>query len=158
MEGKNIQSDLEEIKKTDSVQSIAHGLEVAVKIFAVFVVAYFTYLALSDAPLEKITEIFTPSGLIKIGLTIFFFGWLFGANNDIKIQKIGYPLDEKNGIGVPEISAILLFMIVFFGLYYCSEYPVIFQIIVMALFCQCPFAGFINTTTAYNAMHVRVEA
>lgn len=117
-----------EIKKIRSVESLAHGLAMTIKIVAAILILVVGFLSINNAPLEKITEIFTPSGLIKIGLFTFFFGWYYGATDDVEIQKTGYQMDANDGaIGRSEILAIISFIAIFSGLFWLNDKPVIFQ-------------------------------
>lgn len=123
-----------EIKKIRSVQSLAHGLAMTIKIVAAILILVVGFLSIDNAPLEKITEIFTPSGLIKIGLFIFFFGWYHGATDDVEILKTGYQLDPNDGsIGRSEILAISSFIAIFCGLFWLNDKPIIFQSVLLFL-------------------------
>lgn len=99
-----------------------------IKIIALLIGLTITFLELKKAPLERFTQTFDNAALMKIGLVIFFFGWLWGATHDTEIQKRGYRRDPKRGeVKAKEIAGILIFMGVFWGLFWLHDRLVFFQ-------------------------------
>lgn len=87
-----------------------------------------TWLEIRNAPLDRFTQTFDNSSLMKIGLAIFFIGWWWGATNDTEIQREGYCRDPKKGrIGLEEVAGILVFLVVFFLLFILHDRPIWFQ-------------------------------
>lgn len=99
-----------------------------IKVVALVLGISVTYLELRNAPLDGFTRSFDNSSLMKIGLVIFFFGWLWGATNDTEIQRAGYCSDPDEGkIGAKEIAGILVFLAVFVALFFLHDAMVWFQ-------------------------------
>lgn len=86
------------------------------------------FLEIWNAPLDRITQTFDNSALMKIGLVIFFFGWWWGATHDTEIQYEGYCRDPKKGkIGLEEAAGIIVFIAVFSLLFVLHDRLVWFQ-------------------------------
>ena len=87
------------------------------------------YLEISQAPLDRLTRTFDNAALMKLGLVIFFFGWLWGATADTRIQSEGYCRDPRKGkIGIEEAAGIFVFVAVFAGLFWLHDKLVWFQL------------------------------
>jgi hypothetical protein len=90
------------------------------------------FLELRNAPLDRITQSFDNSALMKIGLVIFFFGWWWGATHDTDIQYEGYCRDPKKGrIGFEEALGIVVFIAVFSLLFILHNRLVWFQALLL---------------------------
>jgi len=88
---------------------------------------------LLNAPFERLTEDVDNTALMKVGLGIFFFGWLWGASNDTKIQRIGYCADPRDAkLGLKEAAGIFIFLVVFVSLFLLHTYLVLFQLLLLA--------------------------
>lgn len=99
-----------------------------IKVIALLVGLTITFLELKKAPLEGFTRTFDNASLIKIGLVIFFFSWLWGATIDTEVQKRGYRRDPRKGdVGWKELLGIVIFLGVFWGLFALHDKPVVFQ-------------------------------
>jgi hypothetical protein len=85
---------------------------------------------LLNAPIERFTQDIDNTALMKVGLGIFFFGWLWGATNDTKIQKIGYCTDPGDAkFGLKEGAGIVVFLAVFISLFVLHTYLILFQLV-----------------------------
>lgn len=119
-------------KQSVEVKGVDHLAKFAIrwiKIVALLLGATVTFLEFRNAPLESFTRSFDNSSLMKIGLVIFFFGWLWGATNDTEIQRAGYCRDPKEGeVGFKEIAGIIVFLIVFGALFALHDRLVWFQL------------------------------
>lgn len=99
-----------------------------IKAVAILLGSTVTFLEVRNAPLDRLTQSFDNSALMKIGLVIFFFAWLWGATNDTEIQRQGYCRDPKKGrVGAEEIFGILVFVAVFSMLFVLHDRLIWFQ-------------------------------
>lgn len=99
-----------------------------IKIVALILGLSVTFLELKDAPLDGFTRSFDNSSLMKIGMVIFFFGWLSGTTHDTELQREGYCRDRgKGAVGGEEIAGIVVFLAVFSALFVLHDDLVWFQ-------------------------------
>lgn len=95
--------------------------------------AFFTFLELKNVPIDKITEVFDVYSIEKIGLFIFFVGWLAGATDDTEIQKEALVKDKDKARFKPlEYGGIVAFFLLFALLFYFRESLVLFQGVLLA--------------------------
>lgn len=85
-----------------------------------------------NAPYDRLTRNFDNTALMKVGLLIFFFGWLWGATNDTEIQRVGYCATPNDRLGLKEAGGILLFLAVFVALFVLHDNLVWFQLFLLA--------------------------
>lgn len=118
----------DKVTQVRGVEELAKFAVRWIKVVALILGATVTYLELRHAPLDGFTRSFDNSSLMKIGLVVFFFGWLWGATNDTEIQRAGYCRDPDEGeIGGREIAGILVFLAVFATLFFLHDALVWFQ-------------------------------
>jgi hypothetical protein len=118
--------------EADGVDRLAEISVRCIKAVAILLGLTVTFLELKDTPLDRITQTFDNAALIKIGLVIFFFGWLWGATQDTEIQRIGYCRDPRKGrIGAEEIAGMVVFIAVFGALFALHDDPVWFQLFLL---------------------------
>lgn len=104
-----------------------------ITVFGATMLAFFTFLEVRNAPINKITEVFDVYSIEKIGLFIFFVGWLTGATDDTEIQTEAVAKDRQKGRFRPlEYGGILAFFLLFGLLFYFRESLVIFQGVLLA--------------------------
>lgn len=90
------------------------------------------FLEVTNAPLDRLTRTFDNAALMKLGLVVFFFGWLWGATADTEIQSEGYCRDPKKGrIGLEEAAGIIVFIAVFSLLFVLHDRLVWFQVLLL---------------------------
>lgn len=111
-----------------SLERLAANVVRWIKWVAILLGSTVTFLELSNAPLDRLTQSFDNSALMKFGLLIFFFGWLWGATNDTEIQRQGYCRDPGKGkLGLEEAMGIIVFVAVFSMLFVLHDQLVWFQ-------------------------------
>ena len=110
------------------VERLATNVVRWIKAVAILLGSTVTFLEIRNAPLDRLTQSFDNAALMKIGLVIFFFGWLWGATNDTEIQREGYCRDPRKGkIGLEEAAGILVFVAVFSMLFVLHDDLIWFQ-------------------------------
>lgn len=112
------------------INSLASRLTQLVNWVAAAIAATFTWLAVRDAPLDKVTEAFDENSITKIALVFYFIGWVRGATADIEIERKVYVRGLAE-IGLKAIGGILLFVAVYFALNYFHDRIVLFQAILL---------------------------
>ncbi len=101
--------------------------------FGFLVASAFAFLELQNAPIDKITQAFDAHSFTKMGLFIFFFGWLIGAQDDTDIQRKAFKLDPgEGGFGGHEYLGMLVFFFVFVALFLLHEHLFWFQLALAA--------------------------
>jgi hypothetical protein len=116
----------------DAMEQLTQNLVLAIKVIAWAMGLAGVGYQLLNAPLDRVTQEIDNTTLMKVGLVIFFFGWLWGATNDTKIQKVGYCADPHDArLGLKEFAGILIFLAVFVSLFVLHDDLVLFQLLLL---------------------------
>jgi|GEM_PF-7120901 len=115
-----------EAHATDRLARTAKSLIAA---FGTAILLFFTFLEIKNAPIDKITETFDTYSVVKLGLFLFYLGWLTGATDDTDIQREALWRDPgKARFDLLEYAGIGAFFLVFGLLFYFRESIVLFQL------------------------------
>lgn len=126
-----------------------------IQAIAAMLAVTFAYLELQNAPIDRLTQAFDAHSLTKLGLFLFFTGWLYGAMHDTEIQEQVYKMDPGEGlIGWREVLAIILFLVFFVGLFLVHERLVLFQAVLTG-FILANVYGWREILRRANAMILR---
>ena len=83
----------------EHVNETARRLRIFIRFCALIVGTWFIYDTVKDLfrsiPLHSLATSDSAKNIIKVGLALYFFSWLFGAQDDTKIQARGYLVYKK---------------------------------------------------------------
>lgn len=113
---------------SSATNRLARTVKGLIAAFGTAILLFFTFLEIRNAPLDKITETFDSYSIVKLGLFLFYLGWLTGATDDTDIQKEAlWRSPAKVKFDALEHAGILAFFLVFALLFYFRESIVLFQ-------------------------------
>jgi hypothetical protein len=119
--------------ETLAAARLARMVKNLITAFGAAILLFFTFLEIWKAPFDKITETFQPYSFVKLGLFLFYLGWLAGATDDTDIQHEALRRDTSLARLDPlEYSGIGAFFALFALLFYFRESIVIFQAVLLA--------------------------
>jgi hypothetical protein len=129
-------TDKTELAKVRGLKKLSWMLLTAIQLIAGGLGIYYAFLTLLDAPFDRMAKVFDASSLIRFGLFLFFFGWLWGATDDTKIMRSVFERDPQNGnIGPAEIGGFAAFVIMFVALFQLNDRLVLFQGLLLGFIC-----------------------
>jgi hypothetical protein len=134
-----------------AVERLERTVKNLILLFGGAIFAFFGFLELKNAPINRVTEAFDVFSIVKIGLFLFVVGWISGAGDDTDIQREIVLVDRRKAkFDASESLGIAAFFLVFALLFYFRESLVLFQVTLLVFIC-------LNVWT-YSKILERVDA
>lgn len=92
------------------VDKLAAKARFSIKIIGGALAAFFIWRQLKEFPLIPLLESTQAGFVFRLGLTVYYFSWIFGANFDVSVQQSVYVRDANHGrLGWRDFGMIVVF-------------------------------------------------
>lgn len=119
-----------------AVERLERTVKNLILLFGGAIFAFFGFLEVKNAPINRVTEAFDVFSIVKIGLFLFVVGWMAGAGDDTEIQRTIILADRRKArFDFSESLGIAAFFLVFGALFYFRESLVLFQVTLLVFIC-----------------------